>query len=386
MQADQYVKKNEWYFTASKLKVFQKNPEEYYLQYIKKIHIEQTWKHFMIGTALDDLLTYRIEYGNNAKYTFEVEGVKDWNETMIWSTIIWFQKTLREEDIWEDNIWIQKRLEKYYIEEWLVVADLKKILQTRPVERRFWYNDYAINSLKLPQLRSIYYTDSEQKKIRITPSEWRIILGMYREVLKQPRMDMFGRRWAQAYIEAEYKWQKIRWALDRLVFVDSDWNRYLPSEVDEYIEELGRDKRLELVEKQGIYSIIRDRKTTYDIVVFVNHIKYEDPFWYLTSMSFYYMLAMMKYGTKSRVFIDAIWKKDPYGSRVAEIQLEDMLETIKYTIRPLMDDLIRAYENDIRDPIEPLTWQPVTRTDMMKSKFYPYMQWAVQTDIDTFWW
>lgn len=385
MQHDDYVKKNDWFFTASKLKVYKRNPEEYFLQYVQKIYIEQTGKHFMIGTALDDLLTYRIDLGSNTKYTYEVEAIKDWNEELMKETVIWFQKKMRANDVEDWQEWIQKRLSKYYIEEWLVVAELKSKLKRRPLEKRFWYNDYAINNLKLPELRAIYYTDTEQKKIRITPSEWKIIMGMYREVLKQPRMDPFGRRWTQARIEAEYKWHQLRGALDRLVFVDKAGNRYLPDEVDEYIETYGRDKRLELVKDEGIYSIIRDRKTTYDIVIFVNQIKYEDPFDYLMSMSFYYMLTLMKYWTKSRVFLDAIWKKDPYWSWVAEIQLEDMIWSIRDVIKPLLDDLIRAYEDNMREPVEPLTWMPITRTEMMKSRYYPYMKWAVQKDIDTFW-
>lgn len=84
----QYIEENRGVITASKLKCFLRNPEEYYLQYVKEVDLEQEDKrHFIVGSAFDDLVSYGEEFF----------------------------------------------LEKYYIDEWLVVEDLKvKLIE------KFW--------------------------------------------------------------------------------------------------------------------------------------------------------------------------------------------------------------------------------------------------------
>lgn len=375
---DDYLEKNDWYLTASKLKVFAKNPEEYRLQYVKKIVIPSDKRHFVMGTAFDDLITYRIQYWNNERYKYETEeglAVNPFFELAMWVQI----KLKEDENVDSSMLWMKKWLEKYYMDEWLVVDDLKRELLKIPEEKRYWYTDWAIKSLKLDQLRYVYYRDPGKKKIRLTPGEAEKIMWMYREVLRQPKMDMFSRRWTQVCIETKYNGAKIRWTLDRLIFIDKDENRYLPSEVEEYIEIEWYDAWMKLVELNWIYWMIRDRKTSWNMDTFEYDM--EETFDYVLSMSFYFVLVLAKYWVRSHVFLDVLSKKDPYWSYVYRLKPDRIVDKIKFYIRPLMDDIIRAYANDIWEPIKPLTGEVVSRGEMMKSPYYPYMKWAIQDRI-----
>lgn len=54
-----YVVRNRGRVTASKLKTFEKNPREYYLQYEEEVEIKEIrGRHFYIGDAIDCLLSY----------------------------------------------------------------------------------------------------------------------------------------------------------------------------------------------------------------------------------------------------------------------------------------------------------------------------------------
>ena len=375
---DDYLEKNDWYFTASKLKLFAKNPEEFRLQYVQKIRLDVKKRHFVMWNAFDDLVTYRVVYGNNMKYSYETE---EWLcDNPFYDVAMWLQIKLKSDTEIDDNmLWMKVWLSKYYMDEWLVTDDLKRKLLERPVDKRFWYSDWAIKKLKLPQLRWIYYNDPWDKKIRLTPWESKKIMWMYREVLRQPKMDMFSRWWTQWSIETKYQWAKIRWTLDRFVFVDKNENRYLPVEVDEYIETEWRDARMKLVKNEGIYWIIRDWKTSGNMDTFEYDM--EETFDYVMSMSFYFVLVLAKYWVRSHVFLDVLSKKEPYWSFVYRLKPDRIIDKLKFYIKPLIDDLIRAYEHNVREPIKPLTWSPVTRWEMMKSKYYPMMKWAIQDKI-----
>ena len=375
---DDYLEKNDWYITASKLKVFAKNPEEYFLQYVQKIRLEEKKRHFVMWNAFDDLITYRIKYGNNERYKYETEEGLAINP--FFDLAMWVQIQIKDnQNLDDDMLRMKKWLQKYYMDEGLVVDDLKRELIKLPEDQRFWYSDWAIKSLKLDQLRYIYYKDPWKQKIRLTPGEAKIIMWMYREVLRQPKMDMFWRWWTQVCIETKYNWAKIRWTLDRFVFIDKDENRYLPQEVDEYIAAQWREEWVKLIKDNSIRWIIRDRKTSWNMDTFEYDM--EETFDYVLSMSFYYVLALAKYGVSSDVYLDVLSKKDPFWSYIYRLKPERIVDKIRFYIKPLTDDLIRAYANDVWEPIKPLTGEPVSRGEMMKSKFYPYMKGAIQDKI-----
>ena len=379
---DSYLQENDGYFTASKLKVYRANPEEYRLQYVDKIKIEKDRRYFVIGTAFDDLLTYRIEMWNNRQYFYEGEESQEVNPLV--AMFLGLQVSIRNnESIHDDQQRIGKRLEKYYIEEGLVVASLKSELLSWDVDKRNGVCDAAIKDMKLFQLRALYYEWDGSKRIRLTPSEGRKIIGMYKEMLRQPRMDMHGRRGVQVPIETTYKTHKIRWKLDRFVICDKDGDRYLPSEVDDFIETEGPVAWKNMVKEKWMYGIIRDWKTSGNLESF----EY-DMYWnydYVFSMSFYYVLALAKYGVRSEVFLDVVGKKEPHGSYVYRMKQAAMVKKIQEEVKPLMDDLVRAYEHNIREPIKPLTGEPVSREEMMKSDYYPYMAGSIQKDLVGLW-
>lgn len=55
---DTYAEENDGFITASKVKCFLNNPEEYFLKYVKKIPYEMSEKeHFKHGTMIDDYIT-----------------------------------------------------------------------------------------------------------------------------------------------------------------------------------------------------------------------------------------------------------------------------------------------------------------------------------------
>lgn len=181
---DDYIVRNEGRFTASKLKLFGKNPEEFYLQYVKKIYIPNKKRHFIFGNAFDYLMTCRILYGNNAAYDYE--------NNPLFDLAMGVQVKQRErQEIPEDQYRLTKRLETYYMDEGLVVDDLKKELLAIPQEDRYGYSDGAIKKAGLHELRRLFYKDPSKKKVRLTPGEADKLMGMYREVIRQPKMDMF---------------------------------------------------------------------------------------------------------------------------------------------------------------------------------------------------
>ena len=57
----EYLDKNRWFITASKLKYFLTYwPEAYYYKYVKEIILEEKEKdYYLVGTAFDDLVSFR---------------------------------------------------------------------------------------------------------------------------------------------------------------------------------------------------------------------------------------------------------------------------------------------------------------------------------------
>lgn len=278
--------------TASKLKLFIRNPQEYKLKYIDEIELETDDKRcFVLGNAFDTLMSY-------------------WKEVFD---------------------------EKFYIDDWLVVDELKSKL----IER--WENPSEIKVMKLPELRAMYYNDWD--KIRLTPAEWRDVVWMYREALRQPILDLWWNYEKQLLIEAEYDWIPIRWTLDR--FDQERW-------------------------------IIRDRKTAWRIDNFEYDM--ENTFDYILSMAFYYILAYTKYGKECDVYLDVLWKQSPYVSIVYNLSKSKLLEKVEETIIPALDFYKECLQNNTRPSVNWITRQPLSRFDIMKSPYYHLLDSAIATE------
>lgn len=130
------------------------------------------------------------------------------------------------------------------------------------------------------------------------------------------------------------------------------------------------------MKSEGIVAELRDRKTCGNFNTFEYDI--EETYDYALQMSFYYTLVAVNYGVQSDVYLDVLGKKEPYGSIMYRLSKERIRPKVENEIKPLMQALIRAYQHDIWEPIEPLTGQPVSRYDMMRSKYYQHMRGALQ--------
>ena len=155
----EYLEKNRWFVTASKLKYFLTFwPEAYYYKFVKEIVLDEEEKdYYTVWTAFDDLVSY-----------------------------------------WEDFF-----NDKYYIDEGL----LKEELIRKCEEKGFSTNG------KVEDLKARLYWD----KIKLTPLQWESVLWMYREAKRQPLVDLWNPLYfAQKDIECEFEWMKLKWTLDRL--------------------------------------------------------------------------------------------------------------------------------------------------------------------------
>lgn len=292
---DWYILKNKGYITASKLKVFIRNPEEFKLRYIDEIVLEWEDKRcFVVGNAFDTLLSY-------GKDKFD---------------------------------------EEYFIDDGLIVDELKQKL----IER--WENPAEVKSMKLPELRGMRYL--EWDKMRITPAEWRDILGMYREVMRQPIMDIWGSYEKQCLIESTYDGLAIRGTLDRF-----DLERWL----------------------------IRDWKTSGRIDNFAYDM--ENTFDYVLSMAFYYVLAYAKYGKECDVYLDVLSKQAPYTSLVYKLDKQKLLEKTEQVIIPALEFYKECLASNTRPSVHWVTRQPLDRFAIMKSEYYHLMDSAICNEAVT---
>lgn len=163
LSSKEYLDKNRWFVTASKLKYFLTyGPEAYYYKFVKEIILEEEEKdYYVVWTAFDDLLSYG-------------------------------------EDAWWD---------KYYIDEGLLKDDLIAKCKER------WLN----TNWSVAELRERLYG----WKIRLTQLQWDQVLWMYREAKRQPLVDLWNPLYLhQKDIECEFEGMKLKGTLDRLSLED----------------------------------------------------------------------------------------------------------------------------------------------------------------------
>jgi len=292
-----YIEDNRWYITASKLKYFLSYwPEAYKLKYIDEIIVEEEEKdYFTVWNAFDDLVSY----------------------------------------------WEEKFFEKYYIDEWLLKADLIEKL----------WEDYK--KMSVYELRKEYYGD----KIRLTIWQWEQILWMYKETKRQPLADVWSDYMVQEEIIAEFEWLPLRMKLDRL----------------------NLEKKL-----------IRDWKTTGMFQNFEYNI--ETTFDYILSMAFYYVWVKVKYWESCDVILDVLWKQRPYPYMWYKLDKQKLLDSVENKIKPWLRALKECIDTWIWESVYPIhyntqnkygdvishtKWEPISRTKLMESDVYQYLDWAI---------
>ena len=155
----EYLDKNRWFITASKLKYFLTfGPEAYYYKFVKELILEENEKdYYLVGTAFDDLVSY-----------------------------------------WEEYFF-----DKYYLDEGLLKDDLIKRCE-----------ELGLNTNgKVEDLRMRLYWD----KIKLTQLQWEQVFGMYNEIKRQPLVEWWDSSYqSQVDIECEFEWMKLKGTLDRL--------------------------------------------------------------------------------------------------------------------------------------------------------------------------
>lgn len=344
---DPYIIYNRGRITASKLKCFRSNPRDFYYKYVAEVPVDGSKKrHFIVGNAFDDLVSYGKDYF----------------------------------------------LEHYYIDQGLVSDDIRKELLARftkleVTEEEVYEERRRLKDLKLPELREEYYERDGKERIRLTPAEGRTILGMYAEIIRKDpegynEADYFGKYNTQVVIEAEYNGLNIRGKLDRFIFIDQDENRYTVKRVDRFIKRNGKSKRIKLASKRNIIGYIRDWKTTSldvakasdDEVNFYNFDSEVEKRGYDFSLAFYSALVLAKYGVLSKATLDFVQKKHPYPYLDYSIDVKRIHYIIKDEIKICLQTLAQCLETceapEDRPLVHVVTGAPLGRGDLMKSDYY----------------
>lgn len=288
-----YVIRTRNIITSSKLKCFLNNPVEYKLKYVDEVEIEwEDKRYFVVWWAFDYLIAE----------------------------------------------WEEKFLEKYYIDDWLVKDEL-----LQKAKEKWEIEESVLKKWKLPELRAYIYDWRNESKIRLTPAEWRDIMWMYREVMRQPIADMWSEYETHHQIQAKYKSLTIWWELDRFSL----------------------EKKL-----------IRDWKTTGRIDFFEYDMS--ETFDYIMSMAFYYTLVKINYDIDCEVILDVIHKNSPYQFIAYKLDKQTLYHKMIEKVKPWLDLLEKAYQENKREAIYPLTWQKIPRAELMKSPYYSLMEESIQ--------
>lgn len=340
MSTKQYLEENRWFVTASKLKTFLKNPEEYKVAYVDEVLIDDDneSESFKIGKAIDYLLSFGRD--KFLETYFEDE----------WYTIAELAQKLAESECPTDDQWNIIDMETY-----------------QALEK-------AYNKEKKHTLMKMYYWDY-WAKIRLTASQVSRVQGMYAEAMRQVEaFDLHGKYETQVEITAKFEWLPIKGTLDRLKFVDWDGCEYTSNEIMSLKKEHWSQWE-EIVKEQKIQWVIRDWKSSSRF----NKFEYDmrNTFDYVTSMAFYWILVRVKFGVPSNVHLDVLesvpnhWSI-PYLLSWVELYKRAVGQT-DGRIKKWLKALIKCYAEDKWDPIKPLTWEPVSIWEMQDSKYYQYL-------------
>ncbi len=321
---DRYVIRTRWSITASKIKCFMKNPEEFWIRYELELpEFEPKDKQaFKMWSAFDVMISSGIDKFSELYY------IDKWY--VKWDLIKHISSMI---DKYKDEIMKHEKLAKEAIEE--KILELKSeshILKWREKQKNITPED-VLECLTLDQLRDIFYEAWD--RIRLTPAEARDIMAMYHEYVRQP---LFDREWEyqwQHYIEAKYGILRITWTLDRFSL----------------------EKKL-----------IRDTKTSGRIDRFEYDV--EHTFDYITQMAFYFTLAYIQYDElECDVLLDIVSTSSPYASIVYKVSKKKLKLKMMQEIKPAFASLIRCYETN--------EWPVWDRMASITSPYYPIMQTSI---------
>lgn len=285
-----YTSENQNLISASKIKDFIIHEYLYKLKYIDKIVLDKKEEdYFTVGTAFHYLMEH----------------------------------------------WQKKFLDKYSIADSFLKDDLKKLILEKDDSdtMKKWCKN---SKTTLEMLRKQYYDfeywiwrhDNEIKKIQLKNKEWQQILDWYKYALTQDLWDMWWNYYYEEKYVFEYKWFLLSIKPDRYR-ITKDWKDY---SIKEYIDLLKSNNigvSFEELSDRKVFSewatcIIRDFKTSSNIERLRSGLMFDDAFWYLISMSWYYVITYLITWIKdTTVLLDVIELQTSYWE-VINIPIQEL--------------------------------------------------------------
>lgn len=285
-----YLEKNRWYLTNSKLALFIENREEFKKKYIEESLTEnESSKALILGSAFDDFLSYDKEFFDN----------------------------------------------KYSIEKKLLKADLENLLKEKWIEIPKWSKVDDLN--KLCEDNWLFETD----KIKLSTTEFKDIQNMVFECMNQELFDSNWEYEKQKEIMFEYRWEKIKWTLDR----------YIP-------------------------WVIRDYKTCWQIDKLVKDMQYNTIHKYKFQLALYNYWLKQLTGESCDWVLDIIGSSYPYPYLCIKFNWSDLEKYFDNIVKPVLDEYIDWKENFF-DTSE------VDRLKTINSKYYNQLESRNQKEFYT---
>lgn len=360
MATNDYIESSRWHTTASKLKTYKISPKLYELIFEKELAplIEEDEGAFMSWTALHYIL-------------------EKWEEAFLEKYWIsdWFLKDELKDQILER---IRHELKEHGKDEMDITFELeahkKRLSKT-------WVN--------LPHLREEFYGSKQRStikdKIAMTPTEGEMVMGMYRELKRQPIMDLDNKFTKEQTIKAiYYDWDNeisIWIKPDRLCIyqIDDEWyeiQRWTIDEYEEIVNDLSLDQRVDYAKKNWIRGIFRDRKSSQSIAKMRKELLYdrETAFGYVFSMAHYFTVLYIATWIQFQGVLDVVEKQAPYITDAISLPPTFLYEKMVHEVEPTLSKLLKSkINNDYPEP---------TREEILNSKalskYYTYFTSSVQ--------
>lgn len=168
-------------------------------------------------------------------------------------------------------------------------------------------------------------------------------------------MDFGGDYQKQKTVEGSYKNLKLKGTLDRFLVFDKP-------------------------DSEGFESVIRDTKTTGDILRFPFQ-AYND-LGYDVSMVFYYLLIFLTEKKKSKLVLDVVQTTGNFPSRVYEIPQEMIQNVLDNKIMPKLE-LLSVLHKQYEESKDPSIWKVRVPFDtLVNSDTYYLMETTIQQEIE----
>lgn len=230
--------------------------------------------------------------------------------------------------------WMEYFQKKYFVQEKrMLKADYQKELA------KLWLEtDWTVDELETRLLNW---------RIKLTAWESKTLISMFKEIARQPLADLWWDYKKEVQLEVDYKWLTLRWTLDRIDVKN---------------------------------KVIRDWKTTANIEKLIKDITWWDTS-YLFQVSFYYLMAKIKYDIECDVILDIIDKTKNtcyYWLKFTKEQIKSQLPVIISAIEWLLEEWnkLKEWKKAFQWPTSDL------RLETFSSEYYPIMDSSIQKNFE----